>query len=300
MAAATFQTFGGFSGSPTFSQDVAPRWDKGDANVRDIANAASLAAYNNEYNYWLWQQQADYNSPTNQVARLKAAGLNPNYNSIDGTGNLQSLPSSSARYSSGDNGGVSKLQSLMTGVSLVESLIKSVGGSVNALSDYAAIPKTESIKDTRKLYGQVLKGTAAGKYVDQLLKSIQLQSEEDITGYGVGGYIGRNFSISQSGNPNFRYEAARERVNNLIQQQTKLSYEMDLIEKRGKMQDLLNAAQSYHNDKLQPLERERALLTLDKIAADAGISAQTLDFMKTKQGLYTLGILANSISTLKP
>ena len=58
----------------------------------DAFNQAQMAKYNNEYNYWLWQQQAEYNSPSNQVQRLLDAGLNPNYNSIEGAGNLSNSP----------------------------------------------------------------------------------------------------------------------------------------------------------------------------------------------------------------
>jgi hypothetical protein len=38
---------------------------------------SKLAQYDNEYNYWMWQQQNAYNSPVNQVARYQEAGLSP-------------------------------------------------------------------------------------------------------------------------------------------------------------------------------------------------------------------------------
>ena len=54
-----------------------------DFDYMDSYNQGEMTRYNNEYNYWLWQQQAEYNSPAQQRARLEAAGLNPNYNSVD-------------------------------------------------------------------------------------------------------------------------------------------------------------------------------------------------------------------------
>jgi signal recognition particle GTPase len=36
-----------------------------------------MAAYQNEYNYWLWQQQNKYNEPSAQMSRYSDAGLNP-------------------------------------------------------------------------------------------------------------------------------------------------------------------------------------------------------------------------------
>lgn len=53
------------------------------------------AQYNNQYNAWLLNQQLEYNSPKNQVERLKEAGLNPNFNSIDGTGNMSPVNATS-------------------------------------------------------------------------------------------------------------------------------------------------------------------------------------------------------------
>lgn len=35
-----------------------------------------VAQYQNEYNYWMWQQENKYNSPASQVQRYKDAGLN--------------------------------------------------------------------------------------------------------------------------------------------------------------------------------------------------------------------------------
>lgn len=51
--------------------------------------------YQNEFNLNMWNKQNEYNSPLAQRQRLEAAGLNPIFNGLDGTGNaggLQSAP----------------------------------------------------------------------------------------------------------------------------------------------------------------------------------------------------------------
>lgn len=48
-------------------------------------NSRQLASYQNDLNMQSWQKQQDYNTPANQMARFKAAGLNPNL--IYGQGN---------------------------------------------------------------------------------------------------------------------------------------------------------------------------------------------------------------------
>lgn len=60
------------------------------------ANADAVEAANNA-NVELWREQAAYNTPANQVARLRAAGLNPNlFYSQGDPGNMSSAPTMKA------------------------------------------------------------------------------------------------------------------------------------------------------------------------------------------------------------
>lgn len=104
----------------------------------DNYNQVQLAQYNNDYNYWLWQQQMEYNSPSAQVARLKEAGLNPNFNSIDGTGNASSIPASSASLKS--NISANKQARVGNILSGVNTMIKMIAEGVGATSDISGIP----------------------------------------------------------------------------------------------------------------------------------------------------------------
>lgn len=59
-------------------------------------NADAVAAAN-DANVALWREQAAYNTPANQVARLRAAGLNPNlFYSQGDPGNMSSSPTMKA------------------------------------------------------------------------------------------------------------------------------------------------------------------------------------------------------------
>lgn len=95
---AIISTVGGLLGSVLGSKSQS---DTNKANLE-------LAKYQNEwnkqmqdrafkYNYEMWNKQNEYNSPTAQMARMKAAGLNPNlmYGKGD-TGNASSAPTMKA------------------------------------------------------------------------------------------------------------------------------------------------------------------------------------------------------------
>lgn len=61
------------------------------AQKRQNKANAQLAEYQNALNMQSWQEQQEYNTPANQMARLKAAGLNPNLMYGQGTtGNADS------------------------------------------------------------------------------------------------------------------------------------------------------------------------------------------------------------------
>lgn len=51
----------------------------------------AMAEKQNAWNYEMWLKQNEYNSPEAQVERLRAAGLNPLYYGLDGTGNAGAL-----------------------------------------------------------------------------------------------------------------------------------------------------------------------------------------------------------------
>ena len=130
-------------------------WKKGgdatDANFSaqaDAQNQLNMAKYNNDYNYWLWQQQTQYNSPAAQVARLKAAGLNPNFNSIEGAGNASSpFPSQGklnsnylGAYQANISARAQKINEINSVVSAANDLVKNIGEGFDMYKTYISTP----------------------------------------------------------------------------------------------------------------------------------------------------------------
>lgn len=67
--------------------------------IADDANALNLRMFQeqNEWNENMWEKQNEYNDPSNQMARLVAAGINPNMVAANGnnpSGNSEDLPQS--------------------------------------------------------------------------------------------------------------------------------------------------------------------------------------------------------------
>lgn len=160
----------------------------------DSFNQGEMTRYNNEYNYWLWQQQAEYNSPAQQRARLEAAGLNPNYNSVD-SGNLGSIPSSSGSIT--PSIGKNRALSQQMYVDTFNALIKSIGEGVSSVSKISGIP--DDIPTYRRLLTQYMGNNAQSAEYNKILKSIEAvwKSKTElgidvpllIPGYGENGDI---------------------------------------------------------------------------------------------------------------
>lgn len=134
----------------------------------DTYNETQMTRYNNEYNYWLWLQQMDYNSPVNQRKRLEAAGLNPNYQSID-SGNVSSMPMSSGKIS----GNVVKNQTAMMqqAISGFNAMIDSVAQGVKSYSELSGIP--DDVSGYRRALSDYMKNQAGSSEADKLLKRMQ-------------------------------------------------------------------------------------------------------------------------------
>lgn len=144
----------------------------------DEYNQAAYNAYNNAYNYWLWKQQQDYNSPKNQVARLKEAGLNPNFNSIDGTGNASSIPSSSA--SPRGNIAQNHLQAIGTAISMATGMAGMVSKGVSAMKTLAGTPK--AIGAYRSFLSGIMGEKFENSRLDKWLKELELFKTSKLAG----------------------------------------------------------------------------------------------------------------------
>lgn len=134
----------------------------------DALNQAAMAVYNNDYNYWLWQQQASYNSPAAQRRRMEEAGLNPNYQSIDG-GNLGSIPSSTGSITPSVGRNATALAA--QGINAFNALIDGVKKGVETVSELSGIP--HDIVGYRKLLSSSAWSDALTKEMVAAIKQIE-------------------------------------------------------------------------------------------------------------------------------
>lgn len=233
----------------------------GDWNYVDAWNQARLAQYNNDYNYWLWQQQAEYNSPSNQVARLKAAGLNPNFNSIDGTGNLGNMPTSSASIS--PSIGRNRNASIGNAISSINSIIGAIGQGVETMSKLSDLPplfqmknyrdalyrtarsnmRTQEYKEFRQLVGTLMDSMFAGA---NLPDDIYLMGPQSlgIQGFGPDGAPLETGTIHFKPGQGLTLQQAQQRLTNM-------GIDADI-------KTLVKEAKSYYNTNILPKEKERA------------------------------------------
>lgn len=133
----------------------------------DTANQARMAQYNNEYNYWLWLQQARYNSPQEQRKRLEQAGLNPNFQSID-SGNLSSVPASSGSVT--PSVGKNSAAMMQNNINTFNALVKSIGEGISDVSKISGIP--DDISTYRKLLTQFMGHNVQSAEYGKILKAV--------------------------------------------------------------------------------------------------------------------------------
>lgn len=94
MVGALLQGFGSVLGAASQNSNISKSLQ---AQVRENEKNRQynlqLAKMQNEWNLQQWERENEYNNPLNQMARLKAAGLNPNLVYGNGAGQSTSAPS---------------------------------------------------------------------------------------------------------------------------------------------------------------------------------------------------------------
>lgn len=219
----------------------------------DAVNQLRMNEYNNKYNYWLWQQQAEYNNPSNQVARLKSAGLNPNFNSVDGTGNLGSMPLSSGSIS--PSIGRNRAAAVGNIISGFNALIGAASEGVDALSKLKDIPQLIALKQYRGLLSKTAYQNLQGKEYENAMRMINLLFSAQGAGFDTSGYKGFNiwFGDNTGGKQVFMpYDPSSSvKLNTMQQKLDNLGVDFDIKE-------LVKAAKDYYNKNIQPNEAAKS------------------------------------------
>lgn len=94
MVGALLQGFGSLVGAASQNVNINKSIKaQQEENQKNRDYNLQLAKMQNEWNLQQWERENEYNNPLNQMARLKAAGLNPNLVYGNGAGQTTSAPS---------------------------------------------------------------------------------------------------------------------------------------------------------------------------------------------------------------
>lgn len=255
------------------SKDARKAAGIGDTYI-DTYNDSQLAKYNNEYNYWLWQQQAEYNSPVNQVARLKEAGLNPNFNSIDGTGNLNTTPTSNANYRSDIRS--KEIAQAQLGLNAFNMILDSISQGVSAYQKIQNTPNT-----TRQYLKMAQENNWYGQKADNLLKDIRnLVGLRDDLGIDIDSIFslyapsGQNISYNQNYTSD-SFEFLPNTSNSINYRSKELGNDLRALESELKQYDLTN---------LKPEEKELLQKRITQVGLANGLTEKQINSFNAMLG----------------
>lgn len=223
-------------------------------NYVDAYNQLQMAQYNNAYNYWLWQQQAEYNSPSNQVQRLREAGLNPNFNSIEGTGNLGSMPTSSGSIT--PSIGRNRAATVGNIISSVNALIGGIGEGVDSLSKLKDIPTLDALQDYRKMLSNIIHLEGYGKELKNMNLLFDTLLKGEFAGVDTSGIVGFNYPmgvITGDKSPDIMFYDPEYGVSLKSAQQKLKNLGLDYD-----IKELVKAAKSFYNERIQPNEAAKS------------------------------------------
>lgn len=256
------------------------------SHFQDTYNDYQLAQYNNDYNYWLWQQQQEYNKPINQVARLKEAGLNPNYNSIDGTGNVSNIPSSNASVRSHIN--ADKATNLNNYIQLYNALLDGIKTGVASIHEYSQIPADiQTYRNGLKLFMQ---DKLAGQQIDNVVKGMEAARKavddwdyqtNGLSPYSVPNMLLENYINSDSRHNSITWLSSEEKLRGL---------------------ELSNLLRDYNNKEIQPLQKKEIETRIHNIGLESGLKGKELEWYdkvaKTDMGIKLLNSIGGAFFKL--
>lgn len=259
----------GAPSAPSYAFGIGDAYNMGISPfAMDDFNQAVQNQYNNAYNYWLWQKQAEYDSPKNQVARLKEAGLNPNFNSIEGTGNLGSMPSSQGSMPGRIQS--NRLNAIGTAVQMATGIAGTVAKGVQAFKTFATTPS--SVKYYRGLLSRMLGERFSGTILDNILK--------DYRGKQLGVFTG--LGTIDGGEDNIRSSLWYR----------SLDIQLQMAEKKLQYQNLLNEIKEWEKDSYNPQVLDNLKATWKNIVAGTALRDINLDWYNANQAIGIVRVLA--------
>ena len=166
---------------------------------QDAANEANLEAVEaaNQANIQLWREQAAYNTPANQVARLRAAGLNPNlFYSQGDSGNMSSAPTmKAAQYDYNYAEAVDKVALFyqMKNLAAQNANLKAQTDNINAQTA-ARVAQTKldvSTLDFYNKHGYFPNASIPSQVLEEIKSAPFIKNSAEALGNAVGNAVGK-------------------------------------------------------------------------------------------------------------
>lgn len=237
-----------------------------------------LARTQNRWNLNQWQRENDYNSPTAQMARFKAAGLNPNL--IYGQTNpAASSPSMTA--------GAASSPTDMSAIGNKRNFGQAIQEALNLEMQKAQIEAIKAGTEKTKADTDNTRETTKGLTIDNMYRAAK--HEQDLQVGGMTIQLGKStLKMNDQQMENLKAELPKiaaevESINQSVAESRRRVQQMDNDEKRAAAREVRD--QVMHNAMLQQVYNENR-----KILADANISEQQFAEMVSTQALRAYGL----------
>ena len=237
-----------------------------------------LARTQNQWNLEQWQRENDYNSPTAQMARFRAAGLNPNlaYGQMSNGASSPTLPSGAASSPTdmsaiGNKRNFGQAMQEMLGLEMQKAQIEAIkAGTEKTKAD------TDNTRETTK-----------GLTIDNMYRAARNEQSLEIGGIQV--QLGKStLRMNDQQMENLKAELPKiaaevESINQSVIESRRRVQQMDLDEQRAAAREIRE--QAMHNAMLQQVYNENR-----KILAEAKISEQQFAEMVATEAARSYGL----------
>ena len=237
-----------------------------------------LARTQNQWNLEQWQRENDYNSPTAQMARFRAAGLNPNlaYGQMSNGASSPTLTSGAASSPTdmsaiGNKRNFGQAMQEMLGLEMQKAQIEAIkAGTEKTKAD------TDNTRETTK-----------GLTIDNMYRAARNEQSLEIGGIQV--QLGKStLRMNDQQMENLKAELPKiaaevESINQSVIESRRRVQQMDLDEQRAAAREIRE--QAMHNAMLQQVYNENR-----KILAEAKISEQQFAEMVATEAARSYGL----------
>lgn len=237
-----------------------------------------LARTQNQWNLEQWQRENDYNSPTAQMARFRAAGLNPNlaYGQMSNGASSPTLTSGAASSPTdmsaiGNKRNFGQAMQEVLGLEMQKAQIEAIkAGTEKTKAD------TDNTRETTK-----------GLTIDNMYRAAQHEQTLEIGGMQIK--LGKStLKLNEQQMENLKAQlpeiaAKVENINQSTAESRRRVQQMDLDEQRAAAREIRE--QAMHNATLQQVYNENR-----KILAEAKISEQQFAEMVASEAARSYGL----------